>query len=84
MCLQNKRNNILYNPAKGLSDLMLFKQKLQQITTDYTFIPIQNMSHTQIRNIMLQSKIYIDFGNHPGKDRIPREAAMCGCCIITG
>ena len=25
----------------------------------------------------------IDFGNHPGKDRIPREAAICGCCVIT-
>ena len=22
-------------------------------------------------------------GNHPGKDRIPREAAYCGCCVIT-
>ena len=28
--------------------------------------------------------MYIDFGNHPGKDRFPREAAMCGCCVITG
>jgi len=26
----------------------------------------------------------IDFGHHPGKDRPPREAAMAGCCVITG
>ena len=26
----------------------------------------------------------MDFGNHPGKDRIPREAAISGCCVITG
>jgi hypothetical protein len=32
---------------------------------------------------MTQSKIYIDFGHHPGKDRFPREAASCGCLIIT-
>ena len=32
----------------------------------------------------MESKVYIDFGNHPGKDRIPREAAISGCCIITG
>ena len=35
-------------------------------------------------HLMQISKVYIDFGNHPGKDRIPREAAICGCCIITG
>jgi len=33
---------------------------------------------------LLSSKVYIDFGNHPGKDRFPREAAICGCCVITG
>ena len=32
---------------------------------------------------MQSSKVYVDFGNHPGKDRIPREAAANGCCIIT-
>ena len=32
---------------------------------------------------MRTAKVYIDFGYHPGKDRIPREAAMCGCCVIT-
>ena len=32
---------------------------------------------------MKQSKAYIDFGNHPGKDRLPREAAINGCCVIT-
>ena len=30
------------------------------------------------------AKVYVDFGNHPGKDRIPREAAISGCCVITG
>ncbi|MBP1664425.1 MAG: hypothetical protein H6Q19_1565 [Bacteroidetes bacterium] len=29
-------------------------------------------------------KLYIDFGNHPGKDRLPREAAINYCCVITG
>ncbi len=42
------------------------------------------MTNEKVRNIMWKAKVYIDFGNHPGKDRIPREAAICGCCIITG
>jgi hypothetical protein len=33
--------------------------------------------------IMQSSKAYVDFGEHPGKDRIPREAAANGCCVIT-
>ncbi len=28
-------------------------------------------------------KIYVDLGAHPGKDRIPREAALAGCVVIT-
>ena len=28
--------------------------------------------------------MYIDFGHHPGKDRLPREAAMSMCAIMTG
>ena len=26
---------------------------------------------------------YIDFGPHPGMDRLPREAALAGCIVIT-
>jgi hypothetical protein len=42
------------------------------------------MTKEQIKKQLQSSKIYIDFGNHPGKDRFPREAAICGCCILTG
>ncbi|MCX7738527.1 MAG: hypothetical protein N2Z80_03840 [Hydrogenothermaceae bacterium] len=35
-------------------------------------------------DILKKAKVYIDFGNHTGKDRIPREAAMLECCVITG
>ena len=26
---------------------------------------------------------YIDFGPHPGMDRLPREAALAGCIVLT-
>ena len=42
------------------------------------------MTAKEVSELMNKSKVYIDFGNHPGKDRIPREAAICGCCVITG
>ncbi|WP_278702005.1 hypothetical protein [Phocaeicola sartorii] len=77
---QSRKNQILYNPRKGCE----FTKKLIQQASNLLWIPIQNMSAEEVKNLMLESKIYIDFGNHPGKDRIPREAAICGMCIITG
>lgn len=48
------------------------------------WIPLQGFSREEMSDIMLKAKVYVDFGNHPGKDRIPREAAISGCCIVTG
>ena len=77
---QNKKNIILYNPKKGWN----FTKKLISKAPELDWIPIQNMTRDQVKDIMLKSKLYIDFGNFPGKDRMSREAAMCGCCILTG
>lgn len=75
-----RKNQVLYNPLKG----KVFTEKLIEMNPDLNWVPIQNMTAEQVRNLMLSSKVYVDFGNHPGKDRIPREAAMCGLCVITG
>ena len=32
---------------------------------------------------MDESQLYIDFGHHPGKDRMPREAAIRNCMVMT-
>ena len=74
-----RKRQILYNPKKGLE---ITKQIMAELP-DEKFIPIENMTVAEIKSLMEESMLYIDFGNHPGKDRIPREAAMCGCCVIT-
>lgn len=76
----NKEDVILFNPAKGSR----FTKKIISRAIDIKFIPIEKMNHANVIKLMKKSKIYIDFGNHPGRDRMPREAALCGCCIITG
>ena len=75
-----KNDIVAYNPAKG----RLFTQKLIREMPEIEFVAIQNMTNTEVFELLKKSKVYIDFGNHPGKDRIPREAAMLGCCVITG
>lgn len=76
----NKENIVLFNPKKGKK----FTNKIIKTAPQLNWIPIQNLSTEQVKELLLKSKVYIDFGHHPGKDRFPREAAMCGCCIITG
>ena len=77
--IKNRENVILYNPKKGIE----ITSKLINYMNDYNWIPLEKFSPLEMKNIMLKSKVYVDFGNHPGKDRIPREAAICGCVVIT-
>lgn len=74
-----RENIVLYNPKKGLDNL----QPLIDMTPEVKWIPLVNLSEEQLIKIMQIAKVYIDLGNHPGKDRIPREAVLGGCCIIT-
>ena len=75
-----KENWVAYNPKKGLTTTLL----LMKLLPDVTFKPIQNMTATEVQELLAKCKIYIDFGNHPGRDRIPREAALSGCVVLTG
>lgn len=75
-----RKDIVLYNPKKGYD----FTKIIIDTMPNIKWIPLINMTQEQMKSIMLKSKVYIDFGNHPGKDRIPREAALCGCCVITG
>ncbi|MCL1971785.1 MAG: hypothetical protein FWG57_02200 [Endomicrobia bacterium] len=75
-----KEDIVAYNPAKGLK----FTNRLISKMRNIKFIPIQNMNRKQVCDLLKKAKVYIDFGNHPGKDRLPREAALAGCIIITG
>lgn len=56
---------------------------VMQANPDISWFPIQNMTPKDVGNLLRLVKVYIDLGGHPGKDRIPREAAISGCCIIT-
>lgn len=74
-----KQNWIAYNPKKGFE----FTEQLIQSMPHLEWKPIINMTPAEVKQLLLNCKVYIDFGKHPGKDRIPREAALCGCCVVT-
>jgi hypothetical protein len=76
--LGERQRLVLYNPRKGADAA----QKLQRWMPDWQFVPLANFSKAEVRELMRQSRYYIDFGHHPGKDRLPREAAASGCVVL--
>ena len=77
--LKNKQNIICYNPAKSSS----FMKRIIDTNPNVNFIPLENYNMLQVIEILSKSKIYIDFGFHPGVDGLPRESAILKNCILT-
>nr|WP_300849257.1 hypothetical protein [uncultured Acetatifactor sp.] len=77
-----KEDIILYNPNKGLyfTKLLLLYAKIRKST--YRFVPLINMTSEQVAENMRKAKLYIDFGDFPGPERIPRESVMMRCNLI--
>ena len=75
-----RRDVVLYNPRKGYR----FTKKIINKSPQFNWVALEHLSTEEVVTLLRSSKVYIDFGNHPGKDRFPREAAISGCCIITG
>ncbi len=78
-----KENIVLYNPQKGgqFTDKIINRAKEQKVNAQ--FVAIHDMSTDDVAALMKRAKIYIDFGFFPGPERIPREAVLMGCNIIT-
>lgn len=74
-----RENMGLYNPAKGYDQIKPLIEKASWLK----WVPLTGLDIPHMVLMMEAGKIYVDFGNHPGKDRIPREAAADGCCVIT-
>ncbi|WP_282093562.1 hypothetical protein [Epibacterium ulvae] len=70
--------DIAYLPAKARGAEPL----LDALGKDFKIVPLQNMTRDQVVETLSDSKIFLDCGNHPGKDRVPREAALCGAIPV--
>jgi hypothetical protein len=79
--------DVLYNPVKGMHYTDAIRKrsgyliKIQPIGSGQD--GRDRVSPEQVRQLLKQCKIYVDFGPHPGMDRLPREAALAGCCVVT-
>jgi hypothetical protein len=71
---------ILYNKAKPSKAL----DRLLREFPDLDWVPVSGMERGEVRTACRRAMLYVDFGAHPGRDRLPREAAISGACVITG
>ncbi|WP_293742751.1 hypothetical protein [uncultured Pedobacter sp.] len=75
-----KENFVLYNPKKNGEYL----ERVKALCPNLSWKALINMSPDEVAHWMNRSKLYVDFGYHPGQERMPREAILMSCCVITG
>ena len=79
-----RTDTVLYNPTS--IKLTKFQQAVMskcRTELGLRFLPLQGYTTNQLIEIFRTHKLYIDFGVFSGRERLPREAAMCGCCVLT-
>lgn len=73
------RPTVSFNPAKG-GELVARVQAL--IDQPVVWLPIVDMTPVEVRAALRRSDVYLDLGHLPGKDRLPREAALSGAVTL--
>lgn len=84
---KNRTDTVLFNPSKGVEHtkkIVDFMNKFLDIETDIEFFPLTGMTQSELKEKTHTSKVYIDFGHLPGKDRLSREVASGGCVVLIG
>jgi hypothetical protein len=69
---------VVVNPAKDAGLLRPFVQSGR-----FQVVELGGMDSQGVSEVLHASKVYVDFGKHPGRDRLPREAALAGCLVMS-
>ena len=56
---------------------------MKKLDSTIEFIAISGLTVQQVKDALLKAKVYLDFGFFPGPEKLVKEAALCGCNIIT-
>ncbi|MFL5256131.1 MAG: hypothetical protein ACJ8AI_25200 [Rhodopila sp.] len=71
---------VAYNPRKIPAPLY----RLLATKIGHPCVPLEGMDKPTLASLLRELRVYADFGPHPGRDRLPREAALSGAVVITG
>ena len=82
--IEDKSDIVAYNPKKtDLDYLKRVMDQTKQKNHNIEFIPIQGMTADEVGVLLRRAKVYLDLGSFPGPERMPREAVLAKCCIVT-
>ena len=73
-----KKPMVAVNPSKG-KDLI---DRFRTAHPDIQLVELAGYTRDQLVDVLNECAVYVDFGHHPGRDRLPREAAMCGATVF--
>lgn len=80
--IAERANTICFFPNKGAERAARLISGREALPQNVGFLPIRGMTKAQVRDALFGARLYLDFGNHPGKDRVPREAAIAGAVVL--
>lgn len=79
-----KKNIIAVNPIKADPGILnKFVYYVKKLDNSIQVIEIKNMSSDMVKDVLTKTKVYVDLGYFPGPERIPREAVLLYCNILT-
>ncbi|GAA2002623.1 hypothetical protein [Microbacterium ulmi] len=70
---EDRGPTIAFNPLKGHA---LTSRVMKASPPAITWIPLEKMSPAGVGDALARSAVYLDLGQQPGRDRLPREAAL--------
>ena len=72
----------LNKSSKVIANLDRLTHLIGTARPDIQVVRIGGMSREKVIETFQQSRIFVDLGTFPGKDRLAREAALIGCAVI--
>jgi hypothetical protein len=76
----DRGGSVCFNPLRGARLTGLVRARAPHLD----WRPVEGLSRSGVDDLLRRTTVYLDLGFHPGKDRIPREAALAGCVVVVG
>jgi hypothetical protein len=73
-----KNNDICFLGRKAIGS----EDLIAEISKEFSVIKIEGMTQNEVTEVLARTRFFLDFGAHPGKDRIPREAIIYDCIPV--
>lgn len=85
MPMQERPKLVAFNARPDKVDINLLADiahQIERLDPTIRIAAIQGLPRAEIANLFAQARVYVDLGNFPGKDRLPREAASMGVDVL--